>query len=69
MNIHYYMKNAILFSRVTDNIFQYFCRVKNLVKIYCAILIIWSCSSILLIWLGNFLLHFRDFFVKVTISK
>ena len=54
------MKTAILFSRVRDNIFQYFCRVKNLVKIYRAILSIWSGRSILLIWPGNFLIHFHD---------
>ena len=59
--IHYYVKTAILFSRVTDNIFQYFCRVKYLVKICRAILSIWSGRSILLIWPGNFLLHFHNF--------
>ena len=59
------MKTATLFSRVSDNIFQYFCRVKNLVKVYCDILIIWSGRSILLIWPGNFLLHFHHFLSKL----
>ena len=31
-SMHYYMKTAISFSKVSDNIFQYFCRVKKLVK-------------------------------------